>query len=85
MNNELLSVSMAENGYVLKVCGREKGEPAPKKDKSGYTPWKDTEVYVANTLGDVLKFIDTKLPNLIPYDAEEEYSKSFEKATKDDD
>lgn len=85
MNNELLSVCMAENGYVIKVCGREKGEPPPKKDKDGYTPWKDPEVYVATSLGEVLKFIDDKLPNLVPYDAEEEYSDAFKKEAQNDD
>lgn len=85
MSDELLSVCMAENGYVIKVRGREKDEPPPKKDKDGYVPWKDAEVYVAKSIGEVLKFIDNKLPNLIPFDADEEYSNSFKKATENDD
>lgn len=85
MNSELLSISMAENGYVVTVSGREKGEPAPKKDKTGYTPWRDPETYVATDIKEVLKFIDAKLPNLVPYSADEEFGKSFEEATTEND
>lgn len=83
MSDELLFVCMAENGYVIKVSGREKDEPAPKKSKDGYMPWRDPETYVASNLGEVLKFINEKLPNLVPYDADEEFGKSFDKATKE--
>lgn len=80
MNNELLSISMAENGYVVRVCGREKSEPAPKKEMSYHDP----EVYVAKTLGEVTDFINEKLPNLIPYDAEAEFGTAFaQEATRE--
>ena len=79
MNNELISVSMAENGYVLKVCGRDKDDKPPKKDKSGYPSYHDPELYVARTLGEVTDFINERLPNLVPYDADEEFGTAFAK------
>lgn len=89
MSDELLSVCMAENGYVIKVRGREKGTPAPEKNKYGEVPWKEAEVYVALDIGKVLEFIKTTLPDLIPFDSEEgeddEYGNSFRKAIKNDD
>ena len=84
MNSELLSISMAENGYLVRVCGREKDEPSPEKDKSRMDSYHDPELYVVKTLGELTTFINEKLPNLIPYDADEEYATAFAKEVKNE-
>ena len=83
MNSELLCVSMAENGYIVEVRGRDKDDPAPKPDKAGFTCC-DPEQYVMKTVGELTAFLDEKLPNLIPYDADAEYATAFDEAVKNE-
>lgn len=85
MSKELLKISMAENGYTIDIYGRMKDSKAP--EKNGYEPYsyKEPETHVAKSLGEALKFVADTLPNLIPYESDEEYGMAFEKAVEDDD
>lgn len=85
MSKELLKISMAENGYTIDIYGRMKDSKAPEKNEYGSYPYKEPETHVAKSLGEALKFVADTLPNLIPYESDEEYGMAFEKAVEDDD
>jgi hypothetical protein len=85
MAKELLKICIAENGYTIEVYGRMKDSEPPKKNEYGSVPWKEPETHVAKSLGETLKFVADMLPNLVPYDADEEYGMSFDKAVKEND
>jgi len=80
---EILSISMADNGFIIKmkdIAAEKKAKVERKKDKPDYSITNpDPKVIVAGTTAALIKILTDKLPKIVS--ASEQFDQAFDEAT----
>ena len=84
MDNCILRIEKLENGYEVEIVDDTVREANRNPQKNGkYLPYQDPwKGYAFTDMKSMLKFLETKIPELHPLDEESEYDDAFDNAVK---